>query len=626
MFLLLFIFAVGAAIYYFARDSYIEVMLEDSLAPMAEAKVEIDNFRLSLLSLECGWDRLQVADKRNPMKNILETDRARLKLELRPLFWGKIIIEEMALQNVRSSSPRTTSGYMEFPVDTSSFVADVQESIENQLGELPVFDLAGLSRELKIDSLIDVNKLQSVQGYKTLYRDADSTFGHWDKKLKQANYLAEIKSIEAEIKKLPLSKMDKMKPLELAALAKDIQKLSTRLDGLKKNLEADHRGAKSAFADLQGQLKDAQKGLKRDIERAKAAAKLKDLDVRDIALLLFGDPVVQNVEDILYYIDLARTWMPVATALLEGEEDDAPERFAGKDIHFPFHRRYPEYLIRRVVLSGTTAGGDTSRGNTLEGVVTGLTTQPSVYGRPTRLKIKFGKNQGNKYALRAVFNHVGKVAQDSIWVSAKDFKMGQIKLKESTLLPHAMHAQKGDLNFSGVFVGDGMSISGRLQASPVKFSYRQENGGRLAKAVRQILDGLKMLDLSVAMKGQNGKYGMRLSSNVDNAFSKGVKNMLSQNVRAAQDKITSYVTAESQKGRAKVNALYARYRTETNAKLDNVYALYQEQVQKVNKYKKDVQDRIDAEKEKARKAVEDQKSKLKDKAKSKIGNLLKKKN
>ncbi|MBD3289479.1 hypothetical protein GF337_11805, partial [candidate division KSB1 bacterium] len=102
--ILLVIIAIFAVIAYFARDIYFERALESAGRAIAGAKVEIDDFDFSLFKMECSWNRLQVADKNNPWYNILETGRAAFDLEVRPLFWKRVIIREMALENVRSGT------------------------------------------------------------------------------------------------------------------------------------------------------------------------------------------------------------------------------------------------------------------------------------------------------------------------------------------------------------------------------------------------------------------------------------------------------------------------------------------------------------------------------------------
>jgi uncharacterized protein (TIGR03545 family) len=91
-------------------DRWIESGLEAAGEAAVGAKVEIDglDFRFSDLSIQ--WRRLQAADARQPMRNLLETGPAAFKMSPAALFRKRIVIDEMALEEVRSGTPRTTSG------------------------------------------------------------------------------------------------------------------------------------------------------------------------------------------------------------------------------------------------------------------------------------------------------------------------------------------------------------------------------------------------------------------------------------------------------------------------------------------------------------------------------------
>jgi len=99
-----------AAIAFFTRDRYLERGLELAIQAVAGAKVEIDNFHFSLFKTAGSWNRIQIADKNNPWRNIIETGRASFDMEARALFWRRIIIQEMMLENVRNGTARKTDG------------------------------------------------------------------------------------------------------------------------------------------------------------------------------------------------------------------------------------------------------------------------------------------------------------------------------------------------------------------------------------------------------------------------------------------------------------------------------------------------------------------------------------
>lgn len=613
--ILVVIVVIFAVLAYFTRDHRIERALESISSSIAGAKVEIDNFHFSLFKLTCSWDRLQVTDKNDPWKNVVETGRTSFVLETRPLFWRRIIIKEMTLENVRSSTQRATDGSLpkkkQPPKETAEpgMIAEAGADIEKQLRDLPVFDLSGLGKKLKIDSLIDVNKLASVQGYKKLNLSADSSFKYWGTQVKTQTYLDRVNQLEKDIKSLHLDEIKDVAALTTAL--KKLDNIQKEINSLKNEVQGQHKALTQTFAELQNGIKSVQSNLKEDIKRAQQLARLKDLDVKDISMLLFGAPVINKTKQVLNYVALGRKYLPTVKKLKGSKKADKPPRFKGQNIYFPFHYRYPRFLLRNATLSAATAAGDTSQAYFINGSVNGLTNEPAVFGKPTHFIMGLKKITGNQYEVTGSLDHTTEIAYDSLWVSAKNFALGEVDLKESKYFPSAIKAKKGDINLAGFFIGDGIDLKLNLTASPVEFIFQKKTTDKISKIVQDVLSGLNQLTLMSQLKGEASNYKMRMNSNVDKVLAGQVKRTLEKNLREAQQQVENYVRAEADKHRKQVEALIEKNKKTFYAELDKAEKKVQEQVDKVEKKKKEVEERI-----------EQEKKKLEDKAKNKLKDLF----
>ena len=76
-------------------DSWLESQLEDMGSSIAGARVEIDDLDFSFTSVHLKWQRLQVTDARQPMKNLFETGPCAIDLEFWPLLSKKIVISDI---------------------------------------------------------------------------------------------------------------------------------------------------------------------------------------------------------------------------------------------------------------------------------------------------------------------------------------------------------------------------------------------------------------------------------------------------------------------------------------------------------------------------------------------------
>ncbi|UCE04493.1 MAG: TIGR03545 family protein [bacterium] len=615
--ILVIIIVIFAVIAYFARDRYLEKGLEKALQAIAGAKVEVDKFHFSLFKMECSWNRIQIANKNDPWRNILETGRASFDLETRPLFWRRVIIKEMVLENVRSGTQRETDGSLpkkKIPPSESEqpgFVEKAKVALEKQLGEVPIFDLSGLGKKLKIDSLVDVNNLATVQAYSGLKVTADSTFAYWKSQIDVKTYTARVNELENKIKSLKLDKIDEIKDVvALAELVKKLDDIRKETDSLKKDVEGKHQGLTQTFNDLQDKLKAAQNSLLGDIKRAQQLAKLKELDVKDVSMLLFGSAVVQRTEQLLDYVALGRKYLPTVKRLTASKKVEKPPRFKGQDIRFPFHYRYPKFLLRKAKLSAATAAGDTSRAYFLEGTLNGLTNQPPVYGRPTRFKIDLMKVSGNKYQLSGSLDHITEQARDSLWLKADNFGLGKVKLKKSKYFPQSVSAKKGDVSLAGFFIGNGIDLKLNLDATPVTFAYEKDATDKVSKIVREVLAGLTQLNLKAQLKGGVASdFKLSMNSNVDNVLASQVKRTLEKNLREAQQQVENYVRTEAAKKQKEVEAIIEENRQKVYAEIDKVKQRVQEQVDEIEKRKKELEKR---------------KKKLEEEAKKKLLNIFKK--
>jgi len=613
--ILIVIIAIVAVIAYFARDRYFERGLEKGLQAIVGAKVEVDNFHFSLLKMECSWDRIQIANKNDPWRNLLETGNASFDLEARPLFWRRVIIKEMILEDVRNGTKRETDGSLpkkaQPPVESEEpgMVEKAKIALEKQLGEVPIFDLSGLSKKLKIDSLVDVNNLAAVQAYDSLKVTTDSTFDYWKSQLDVKTYTTRVNELEKRIKSLQLEKIDDIKDITaLASLVKKLDDIRKETNALKKDVTEKHDALTQTFNDLQNQLKAAQTSLQDDIKRAQALAKLKDLDVKDVSMLLFGSTVVQRTEQLLDYVALGRKYLPTVKRM-KGHKKEKPPRLKGQDIHFPFHYRYPRFLLRHAKLSAATAAGDTSRAYFIEGTLDGLTNQPSVYGKPTRFKIDLMKVSANKYQILGSLDHTTDQERDSLWLKADNFGLGKVSLKKSKYFPQAVSAKKGNISLTGFFIGDKIDLKLKLDASPVTFAYENEAADRISKIVREVLSGLTQLKLNAKLTGEASDYKLSLNSNVDNVLANQVTQTLEKNLREAQQQVENYVRTEVDKKRKEVEAIINENRQKVYAEIDKTKQKVQQLTDEVDKQKNQ---------------LEEKKKELEDKAKKKILNIFKK--
>ena len=83
-------------------DQWVENRLEDFGSAVVGAKVDIDDLDIALGDMTISLSRLQVTDKDNTMKNIVETGQMLFDVHFWPLFSGKVIVESIQVKGIRT--------------------------------------------------------------------------------------------------------------------------------------------------------------------------------------------------------------------------------------------------------------------------------------------------------------------------------------------------------------------------------------------------------------------------------------------------------------------------------------------------------------------------------------------
>ncbi|MBN2416354.1 TIGR03545 family protein [bacterium] len=593
--ILLALLILAAVIAFLTRDSYLERALESAGRAAAGAKVELDGFHFSLFRLSCSWDRLQVADRNDTWRNILETGRAAFSMEARPLFWRRVIIRELSLENVRSGTRRATDGFI--PVKPGpraekkpGMLAKVSSSLTAQMQDLPVLDLSALGTTLNIDSLIAVDNLETFRAYSELRRFTDSTFSVWNDRADPAPYRDRLAKLEADIGSLNIDRITDV--ITLAAALKKVRDIQKEAASLRKDLNASYTALAGTFSDLDTRIEGVDGGLASDIERAQQLARMRDLDVRDVGLLLFGAPLVQKTEKLLGYMALTRRYLPTAEKALSREKKRRPPRFQGQDIRFPFTRGYPAFLLRSARFSAAGAAADTSGPFFIEGTVTGVTTDPALYGRPARFSLTLRKASGDTYGIQGMIDRTGAVPRDSLRVTAAGIDLGTIALQSGANLPAAVTAPSSDLGLAGYLSGEAVDISLNMAAAPVTFSYTGEASDAVSRIVRDVLTGLSRVTISARLQGDSAGYGLRMNSNVDRVLAGRIRAVLDDKVSRARQQVETYVRAEADERRQGIVALIEQNRLTTLAEVDALRKQVGDRVDALEKLKKEIEQRL----------------------------------
>jgi uncharacterized protein (TIGR03545 family) len=583
-------------------DTWLEKRLESAGSSLVGAKVEIDRLDFSLLGLRLRWDSLQVTNPKNTMKNIFTTGRTDFNFDLLPLLQKKVLIENLQMTSVTSGTDRTTDGKIEKKVKSKkegkpNVITKTIDRMQQQIAEAPAWNLADYGKKVNVDSIIKILDIQSPQKIDSLQKELKVQYAHWDSTFSSVHWKQDLAEMENRITSMRPEEIKTLEGLQ-SALA-TVQQVRGKVDSLEKfitkaggDLKSDlqHSGSKIGLVD---------DWIKQDYQRALDKARLPELSKENMARFLFGGQVVNQATQALATVNTIRGYAEKFKS--DKPKKEKPPRLKGQTIYFVAPTKYPNFWIKKLELSGHT-----TRGLVVEGTVKDITTQQSLIGRATTLQINAKRSDGAGAALFGELNYLGDSPHESFKLEMEKMPLQNVKISSSSLLPQRVESGIGRLTTS-LELG-GASVDGKFMfaADNLQFAFAdQAPQKRLEQILQRLVQSATKLDLNVTLASSDERTDLRLNSNLDDLFASELKSMLSDEVANARAKIESYVGEKVAKYKEQFNALVSSKTASLQAEMASLENLLNTQKQAVEEKQKQFLARIDEEKQKGTKQVED---------------------
>jgi len=523
----------------------------------------------------------------------------------------------MKLAGVMAGVKRATDGFWPKAPEEPGLLDDVIESVEKEVRGLPVFNLDVLKKKANLDSLLNADQLQAVLSATALHADIDSTGGYWEQFLKTYDAKQKIADLESQAKTISVADVKDLNGF-VTTLQK-VKDLRASATALQNEVTTTKKRAEGDFSRLTVTMKNLDNLVKEDFEAAKKKIGLADFDFKDIGKMLFGNPFRDRFQGVMKYVDFGRRYLPTAQKLMAVNKVEQPPRFKGQDISFPRTFAYPKFLIRDLHLSAAI-GSAVSRNDLadalqISGEASGITTEPPVYGKPTTFDIEISKQNSNAYAVRGVLDHTGEIPADTLRLSAANFRLGQIDLKQNkSYLPAQLDGQRGTVNAMLALRGDQLRASLELLVNQLNFAFADSAApsDRIGQAIRGVFSSVPDFRFSASASGPAKDLKFHIGSNLDEIFAQRLRGVVQENLQRAQQELRQRIDKEVSAKRKEAETLLA-------AKQAMV-------MNEVNKYEKTVQDQlaaIDAKKQEIEKKIEAEKKKGEQKLKKGLEKLLK---
>ncbi|GAB4339134.1 MAG: TIGR03545 family protein [Calditrichia bacterium] len=607
---LLIVAALVLLLVYFLSDRWLESQIESVASAAVGARVELDGFDFSPFSLQIAWQRLQVTDPKNTMRNLFETGPVSFKISPEPLFYKKVVIETVQLDSLRTNTPRQTDGALpqkpESPAALNPLFKKLESYVQKEAANMPVFNPKRITQKVNVDSIYAMANLQapvradSLQ--KAVRENADSLqkqLAELEKKLNPKDYQARLNRLQQIDFKNPVSIKNGLD--EASALYKDIEAL-----------QKEYRSLRSEFdrqvAEIKASPSLLQQWIQEDYRRVLQLAQLPDISVKNVSRMLFGPQILTQVETATRYLATARKY---AAKLSSGKpEKSSPPRLQGQNIHFSSRLRWPDFLLRDLRFSG-----EGPHRFLLSGQAANITGQSELVGRPITIRVDGKRKDRSRLSLQAELRYHQPRKSELVTLKISDLPMNNVQLSDFPLLPYPI--QKANVNISAEmrFLSDTALCNIAFDAASVTFDLekpRTRLDARLAPIARELAANIRTIQLNANVKMLGSRFSLNMSSNLDRLVADHLSGIVSRQVTQARQQLQERVDREIAAKKASLEKLVSEHTQKLEAEVEQIRQEIEKRRQEIEKRKTEILAKAEEEKNKAKKRLEEEaKKKLK---------------
>jgi len=488
---------------------------------MLGAKVEIQDLHLDLPHGQVRMRGLTIASPHEAFKNLVQADEIVADLDVVPLTEKKIIINRVAANGLRFGTPRQTDGRVAAKSGrgiAGRVYAEARDWASRF--QVPVLQLA--TGRVSIDSL-DPRRLSTIPAAEALGARADSSGRAWQAAFDTLRIGPTLDSSSTTLERLKHARATDLATINEARQA--IDRLKRARDRVT-NLE---QGVKKGVAALNTGLAGLDSARQRDYAFARGLLKLPSLDAPAVGAALFAPGAIKPFERVLYWVQLARRYMP--PGLLPRATTGSPRlRRAGEDVRFPKERALPRFLLRSAELSFSLGPQGYA------GRLIGVASDPAVYGRPTLLAAS-----GPQLAAAGLLNHVRGTPLDTAGAT-----VGGIRLPAFTLPGVPLRLDPGAATTELGFNLNGDTIHARFAVHSTNVRWDRDSGfagNQIGDLIWRAVSGISTLELEARVSGELHHPQLAVRSNLDQAIASRLRAVLGEQVAAAERQMRARVDA-----------------------------------------------------------------------------------
>ena len=596
-FILIPVVALCVVVYLFV-DRWVESGLEAAGEAIVGARVEIDNLHLSLSPIAIQFTRLQVANSKDPWKNLFETGKVQFSLNFGQLLRGKYIIETMEVNNLILGTKRTTDGSLPKPPPPppshTSAVAELTSTLGNEAQKAPVFDLNKIRGELKIDGLLNTQNLRTVQYIDTLKLQVRDASQQWQTTLNDVEKSKQrLADVQASINAVNFNELKTVQ--SITATLNNVNNAYKGINDINETFKNRRAAVTSQLDRLTTSVNAIDSYARSDYEMVRRLARVPDLSTQGIAKLLLGREILQKVSTYLSWIEFARTTVPKYTSKPENE---SPPRFKGQDIHFPVDRAYPKWWIKKIAISGGEDKNQNPEYFYAKGEVHNITNDQRITGYPLTISLAGSRAGGSAFTFDASFDRRPDVPVDTYRVTASNVPTSGITFGQADFVPSRITKAMINSSAEVTVPGDHFDSNIKIAFRDLALVFDRSPQGDIERITRDVLAGITGFNVGLRLWNTSGPLDVALTTDLDEQLTARTKKVVGDEFAKLQNDIRAKVDQRIAEKRAEFEKMFNQKKDEALSQLKGYESLVSQNLALLDGKKKDLDARIEQEKKK----------------------------
>ncbi len=552
-------------------DRLIKLGVEAGGTAAVGARVDLASARLKLFQGQLRLRGLAVTNPNKPMTNLFQVDEILLDIGVRALLWKKFDAESVAVRGLQFGTARKTSGALpprkQSPSSGASSLAGA--AAWAQKTALPSLDLGGLGKAVNTGA-VSADSLKTIAMARRLAAQGDSLKGAWAQRIAAANPGPVLDSAKALAARLQGTDVRKLGLAGARDAATSVRSTLNAVKASRDRLTGLQRDATAQVDSFRAQVAALDRARSQDYAYARSLVKLPSLDPKDVSAAMFGRMALAHFAPQLAMVRAAQQHIPPGM-MPQQHAGPVRRRMAGTTFEFPKAHTYPTLLLEFAEGTFALAGNTTMAGSYI-GRVTGVTTQPAVYGKPlTFLVQRSGAVVGPRQAgVSGVLDHTGAVPHDSVTAHLLGVQLpaadigavgARIDLSRGTM--DLTLARTGDALRGRWAVGTDSAVWSRLAAGAAADTGAATRIGSQAwlnALVWRAISSIRHVDVEASIAGTLTSPQLEdVSSNVGGEVSRALQQALKGEVSRAEAqvraRVDSLVGKQVADARARIAAL-----------------------------------------------------------------------